>query len=286
MKCYFSGTDEQELHDNAPNHNYYLSLIVNFKSSDEWCAKVAYVGKEEQKGVITSSYMGTDGDLVKSETTVSNETDVLYTIDVDIEVESPIDLPKVFTDRIIDLKKPKPVVRPTYDYKGYNYNRGGAKETPVAGAWRAKGSASSKRGQAELFDSEALGGMPSWWDEYDDVLPRVTVDVSKDNIILFTNKLLSLSDQPTTTLGTTLELLEKALIPEAGKADDSKEVDKELYLEAVGDRWGDLFTSHFKVKPTNDAVNAVLLKIEDYALDGSAIDKEMPGEILALLWIL
>lgn len=29
MGVFFSGTDWGELEDNAPNHNYYLSLIVN-----------------------------------------------------------------------------------------------------------------------------------------------------------------------------------------------------------------------------------------------------------------
>ncbi len=39
MTTFFSGTDMQELHDNAGAHNYYLSLIVNHKS--EFCAKIA-----------------------------------------------------------------------------------------------------------------------------------------------------------------------------------------------------------------------------------------------------
>lgn len=38
---FFSGTDWSELEDNAPNHNFYLSLIVN--NFMDFCAKVCFV---------------------------------------------------------------------------------------------------------------------------------------------------------------------------------------------------------------------------------------------------
>ena len=41
MGVFFSGTDWSELHDNAPNHNYYLSLIVN--NFMDFCAKVCFI---------------------------------------------------------------------------------------------------------------------------------------------------------------------------------------------------------------------------------------------------
>lgn len=44
MQVFFSGTDNAELIDNAPNHNYYLSLIVN--NANEMCANLAYQVKE------------------------------------------------------------------------------------------------------------------------------------------------------------------------------------------------------------------------------------------------
>ena len=44
---FFSGTDIQELKDNAPAHNYYLSLIVN--NYMDFCAKVAFIGKVEEE---------------------------------------------------------------------------------------------------------------------------------------------------------------------------------------------------------------------------------------------
>ncbi len=45
MGTFFSGTDMSELHDNAPNHNFYLSLIVDYKNHGDWCAKVAVDGE-------------------------------------------------------------------------------------------------------------------------------------------------------------------------------------------------------------------------------------------------
>lgn len=57
MSVYFSGTDMSELNDNAPSHNFYLSLIVN--NYMDTVAKVAFVGKMEQT-VPQLKYMGLD----------------------------------------------------------------------------------------------------------------------------------------------------------------------------------------------------------------------------------
>lgn len=43
MGVFFSGTDWDELEDNAPNHNMYLSLIVN--NFMDFCAKVAFIAE-------------------------------------------------------------------------------------------------------------------------------------------------------------------------------------------------------------------------------------------------
>lgn len=58
MNVFFSGTDNEELTDNAPNYNYYLSLIVNNKG--EYCARVAFIGEIEGK---TIRFKGKDGVL-------------------------------------------------------------------------------------------------------------------------------------------------------------------------------------------------------------------------------
>lgn len=49
MAVFFSGTDNEELTDNAPNYNYYLSLIVNNKN--EYCARIAFIGEIEGRTI-------------------------------------------------------------------------------------------------------------------------------------------------------------------------------------------------------------------------------------------
>ena len=44
---FFSGTDWSELEDNAPNHNYYLSLIVN--NFMDFCAKVCFIAEAKNE---------------------------------------------------------------------------------------------------------------------------------------------------------------------------------------------------------------------------------------------
>lgn len=46
MNVYFSGTDWSELEDNSPNHNFYLSLIVN--NFMDFCAKVAFIAESTE----------------------------------------------------------------------------------------------------------------------------------------------------------------------------------------------------------------------------------------------
>lgn len=47
MGVFFSGTDWSELEDNAPNHNYYLSLIVN--NFMDFCAKVCFIAEAKDE---------------------------------------------------------------------------------------------------------------------------------------------------------------------------------------------------------------------------------------------
>ena len=44
---FFSGTDWSELEDNASNHNYYLSLIVN--NFMDFCAKVCFIAEAKNE---------------------------------------------------------------------------------------------------------------------------------------------------------------------------------------------------------------------------------------------
>lgn len=98
MSAFFSGTDMSELHDSTPFHNYYLSLIVNFKG--EYVARVAYIAKKK----TTVEYKNVKDELQVS----SSESEVLAMIDMEIEWEVPeVSVPDFFRARHEKLKQEK-----------------------------------------------------------------------------------------------------------------------------------------------------------------------------------
>lgn len=116
MICYFSGVDTQELHDNAPNHNYYLSLIVNYKDTSNWCAKVAICGTQVQAGEITTttSWNGAAGAMSKrSVQPVQVSEDLLFTMDCTIKCEESEDYPEDLRDRLKEILVNKAKARTT-----------------------------------------------------------------------------------------------------------------------------------------------------------------------------
>jgi hypothetical protein len=56
MNVFFSGTDWSELEDNAPNHNFYLSLIVN--NFMEFTAKVAFIVESDKAQFVAKDENG------------------------------------------------------------------------------------------------------------------------------------------------------------------------------------------------------------------------------------
>lgn len=122
MAVFFSGTDDQELVDNAPNHNFYLSLIVN--NNNDMCARVAFKVDKKQgsllewkdlQGNVTSQFLY--GDKKQVETSINfYECDVIRPTSI------------VFVDdRIETIRKTKPQ-RTVFDdrIKFSNNYRGGA----------------------------------------------------------------------------------------------------------------------------------------------------------------
>jgi len=85
MKAYFSGTDEEELTDNTPNHAYYLSLIVNFAKN--YVARLCVVGERKLEGNSHVSFKNVSGDDTYSRTEISSKKEVVYCIDMEIEKE-------------------------------------------------------------------------------------------------------------------------------------------------------------------------------------------------------
>lgn len=113
MQSFFSGTDMDHLHQLSEDHNYILSLIVNFK--EEYCAKIGIKGKIKKQ--YTSFFSSED----------SEETEVLYILNCKIEFEENIK--ESFIKRFNEINKPKPVYVNNYyqsnfdfDYNSYDPN--------------------------------------------------------------------------------------------------------------------------------------------------------------------
>lgn len=111
MSVFFSGTDWSELEDNAPNHNYYLSLIVN--NFMDFCAKVCFIVEAEDKEFEFEAK-----DEEGKRYIVSKDT---YTVDsklvvYDCEIESPkkdIEVQQNFTNRVERIIEKAKTVAPT-----------------------------------------------------------------------------------------------------------------------------------------------------------------------------
>jgi len=82
MGVFFSGTDTDELQDNAGSFDFYLSLIVN--NAGNRCAKVAFVAKEEKKSSIVTKFKNTLLEMVQIAKEESSDEEVLITIDCEI----------------------------------------------------------------------------------------------------------------------------------------------------------------------------------------------------------
>ena len=129
MNCFFSGTDMDELYDNSEKHNFYLSLIVNFKNINEWCAAIAMcldetiTGEIKETGNIKVSrtYKGKDGLTTIDTNKEINEVkpfnttkSMMYKINLNLERENETKYDYTeLEDRIEEVKKSK---LPKYNY--------------------------------------------------------------------------------------------------------------------------------------------------------------------------
>lgn len=110
MGVFFSGTDNAELNDNAPSHNYYLSLIVN--NYMDFVAKVAFVGSMEQSLKQVPYYAQDENgkQYIIENKDVNLKKDKLFVYDCIIT--SPVEEIMVengFADKVKEIMKPKPL---------------------------------------------------------------------------------------------------------------------------------------------------------------------------------
>jgi hypothetical protein len=113
MSAYHSGTDMEDLHDHAPNHAYYTSLVVNFAESYD--CKIGIYAKEDDRSLVYS-----DGKGGKTHSTIKG-SEYLMVIDCDIEMpeERDILIPDYISKAYAELSKPKPISRQGMSYTYY-----------------------------------------------------------------------------------------------------------------------------------------------------------------------
>jgi hypothetical protein len=110
MAVFFSGTDMAELNDNAPAHNFYLSLIVN--NYMDFIAKVAFIG-EAKKDIKQVPYTaknvdGHDYIIEKQDFEVNTKKLFIYDCDID-SPKTTILVTDQFSAQVAKIMEPKPV---------------------------------------------------------------------------------------------------------------------------------------------------------------------------------
>jgi hypothetical protein len=101
FNTFFSGTDQQELKDNAMLYNYYVSLIVNF--AHMYCAKIAI--PTETEVVSKSWFKNTLGKLIPI--TRQAKESILLIGDLKVVIDNEVSAPKWIETRIVELEKSK-----------------------------------------------------------------------------------------------------------------------------------------------------------------------------------
>lgn len=132
MAVFFSGTDMAELNDNAPSHNFYLSLIVN--NYMDFMAKVAFTAgaKKDIKQVPFFALDEEGQQYAIEKVDFEVNTDKLFVYNC--AIETPLDqvaVTEIFSAQVAKIMEPKPV-KPVVNKPMY-----GKPEVPVVGqGWR------------------------------------------------------------------------------------------------------------------------------------------------------
>lgn len=178
MGTFFSGTDMSELHDNAPNHNFYLSLIVDYKNHGDWMAKVAIDGEEITTGTVKTEGFFKRTGVVKTVTkwrghsgdaSVEREEDYGKDEDYNGEEEVEVSKPMLFViDMAIELDGP------AEEWE----NRVEELNSKRSGAYRSYSSGINTLGNAQA-------GKPMW--ERGNNVKNLNASVGKSGAILDVN---------------------------------------------------------------------------------------------------
>lgn len=137
MNVFFSGTDMEELRDNAPNHNVYLSLIVNNKM--EFCAKVAHHIREVATDVKLVARDIDGEEYVISEDAGTNVINSVV-VDYDCIIDAPkneISVTDIFKSNVEKIIKAASRVVTTYR-SNTGWNAYGTKHNSKNTAWNSQ----------------------------------------------------------------------------------------------------------------------------------------------------
>lgn len=116
MAVFFSGTDMSELEDNAPNHNFYLSLIVNNRM--DFCAKVCFIATTTENREVSFFAKDENGEnYVYKRDNVNSNVEELVIYDCNIHTPQLESLEESFIGQVDGIikaaEKPKTYFKST-----------------------------------------------------------------------------------------------------------------------------------------------------------------------------
>ena len=152
MGVFFSGTDMAELNDNAPAHNFYLSLIVN--NYMDFIAKVAFIG-EAKKDIKQVPYTAKNAEghnyiIEKQDFEVNTRKLFIYDCDIDTP-KNEILVTDQFSAQVAKIMEPKPVQKVESRYPAVT------RPATAGKGWQRNGNNTSRQ-----FKTQEEREMESW----------------------------------------------------------------------------------------------------------------------------
>lgn len=178
MGVFFSGTDMAELNDNAPAHNFYLSLIVN--NAMDFLAKVAFIGeaKKDIKQVpyTAKNVQGHDYIIEKQDFEVNNQKLFIFDCDIYSDLQE-LSVTEQFINQVAKIMEPKPVKK--FPSQTNNQNQFGK-------GWSRKDEKEIKRWN-DSFSNPTL--FDDWNSPY---IPQTFLDKELDDLVEHDLKAISI----------------------------------------------------------------------------------------------
>ena len=295
MGVFFSGTDNSELVDNAPNYNHYFSLIVNNKN--DMTARVAFVVDIQTIGKKIITYKDTNGELIKSERETDSVEKKVYFYECDITKPDFIQSSK---DRIAEIRAKKPVTTYPAWNNSQNSRIGGMTQPSLFRDDKKADSKITKTVEEAKKEWKALGQrVGSWSDDEEPAygsskreigFAKIKEDIDRETAI----ETLSDTDYEATlnyeeaieaiaarcilcdvngTIYEKFSSLEEVLDYTAEKKDKISKREWYTFCEKVKDSFHKIYHSHFndpELQGIQDVVNEVINQIRISAPIGTA----------------